>query len=370
MFDGAAVAVTRTNASNALASGKTAKGVATAKASVKKWSKPTTEFKAPGVKFDATPLKGQQKVVWYVPILFAVPIFHAISDSLKSALDKAGVQLQICDGNGNPADWDKCLSQAVQQGAAGIILDGFPPDLVAAGLQNAKQNGVPVILGNFQYPKPSTDKVAYTSLVVPKVAQLVADWIIADSNGKANVLIAETTDSSNNQELIHGTMIPRFKKLCPGCVTSVIGTTTADWSVRLGSETANALLADPGINYFAPEYDGMAPFMTSAAARAGRNDIKVSTFNANLQQMQDLAAGQFIFANVGANIDYLGWAYADQIMRMLLHVAPSQNANVPVRLFTRKNVKNLTITKKAANSGEWYGNVDYHAEFLKLWGLK
>lgn len=346
------------------------KNVARAVAQVKKFSKPTTKWTPPGESFDATSLADQKGTVWYVPILGVVPIFQAISSSLETALENTGLELQVCDGNGNPADWDKCINQAVDQDAAGIIVDGFSPDLVAAAVENATQNDVPVIIGNYGYPEKSTDEVAYTSLVTPKIARLVADWVIADSKGKANILLAETTDSSNTEELIHETMLPHFEKRCPDCEVSLIGSTTADWSTKLGPATATELLQNSDINYFVPEYDGMAPFMTAAAARDGRDDIKVSTFNANLQQMQDLADGDFIYAEVGANIDFLSWAYADQIMRMILDVAPAQNAQVPVRLFTRQNVKSLDITEDAANSGEWYGNVDYHAEFLKLWGLE
>src|SRR6266702_5165279 len=55
-------------------------------------------------------LKG--KTVYYVPLVQFIPGFVVTAATMKTALAKAGMNLQICNGNGQPSAIAACVQQA------------------------------------------------------------------------------------------------------------------------------------------------------------------------------------------------------------------------------------------------------------------
>jgi ribose transport system substrate-binding protein len=143
----------------------------------------------------------------------------------------------------------------------------------------------------------------------------------------------------------------------------------AQWSTNLGPLTQSSLSSDPKITYIIPAYDGMSTFVLPAIRQAGKADsVKVATFNADLDPMQNMAKGNMIGVDVGSHNTYEGWAYADQALRLMTGQDPLKDELVPIRVFTADNVKDLQLTPAAEKSGIWYGQPTYEAEFKKLWG--
>ena len=97
-------------------------GVAKADAMVAQLSAVTSKYPVPATPVSGVPaLKG--KTVYYVPLVAAIPGFAATAVALKGSLAKAGLKLQVCDGQGNPSAIAACVGQATGAGAAGIILE-------------------------------------------------------------------------------------------------------------------------------------------------------------------------------------------------------------------------------------------------------
>ena len=61
-------------------------------------------------------------------------------------------------------------------------------------------------------------------------------------------------------------------------------------------------------------------------------------------------------------------AKADEAYRLILG-QDTVEENIPMRLFTRDNVKDLQLTNAAQSDGSWYGPTTYPADFKKLWGV-
>ena len=327
-------------------------------------------WKAPGPAFDASKAAG--KTVAYIGVDMSIPILQTISGELEQALAKVGAKLDVCDGKGQPTQWKSCADNAVNRKAGAIIVESFPSELIAGSLANAKKAGIPVIDGNNADPKDplleGTD--ARVAFQYSASGRLVSDWVIADSKGKANVLILATSDVPNSKAVVEGGYEAELKEKCPDCKYTTKKVPIAQWSTNLGPLTQSSLSSDPSIDYIIPAYDGMSTFVLPAIRQAGKADkVKVATFNADLDPMQNMAKGNIIYVNVGSHNTYEGWAYADQALRLMTGTKPLEDELVPLRVFTRDNVDDLTLDAAAEKSGEWYGDPTYKTEYPKLWGV-
>jgi ribose transport system substrate-binding protein len=352
-------------------SSKSAAGVAYAKAQLAKYT--ATENVTPtGKPFDAR--KDRGKTVWYIPVISTVPPLETVAADLKSALSKAGVNMVECNGQGTPTGWSGCIAQAISHHPNAIILDSIAPSDVSAGIAAARKAGIPVMVDDAfdpsqpWYPGASAE-VSYDYTLG---ARLTADEVIAKSDGKADVLVIDTSDLSLHRAVTVNGYEYEFHHYCPACrVTVKAITSSADWATGIEPLVSAALTADPGLDYVVAEYDSEAAFAEPAIRAAGRSrTMQIAAYNADLQQMQGLAAGQMIFADVGSDQNSLGWAEADQALRLMAGAAPDRNEATGTRVFVPANVKGLKLTIAGYYSGGWYGNPSsYESKYLALWGL-
>ena len=353
-------------------------GVAHAKANLAKYPNEVS-YPPPGPAFNTSSAAG--KTVEYIGVDMSVPILQTISGQLQEALGHVGAKLFICDGKGNPTEWKRCADQGIARKVAAIIVESFPPELITQSIQAASAAGIPVIDGNNGDPtatgnSDSTQPDAFLKGESARVAFeyslsgiLTADWVIADSNGTAHVLILGTSDVPNTKALINKGMEAEFATYCPGCAVTRKDVPIAQWATGLGPLTQSSLASDPTIKYVMPCFDGMSTFTNPAITQAGKaSTVKVATFNADLDPMKNMAAGNLVTVDVGSQNPYEGWAYADQALRLMTGNPPVANEKVPVRVFDRNNVKGLSLTPDAEKSGIWYGPSTYKQMFLGLWG--
>ncbi len=338
-----------------------------AEAALAKYSGPSV-WKEPGPAFDASKAAGSSVV--YIPLDNSIPIFSVIYPEMEKALNSVGVESSLCDGKSNPTQWASCIQDAAGRGADVIILDSIPSASVAEAVAAAREAGVFIIDGNNGDPEfvpEGTD--ARVSFQYSLSGRLVSDWIIVDSAGDANVLIIQSPEVGNVPDLVGKGYVAELTEKCPTCKVQIVDVAIADWATKLQSTVQAALAADPSINYIIPIFDGASTYVVPAIVAAGAQDrVKVATFNANLDPMKKMAAGESIGVDVGSHNAYEGWAYADQSLRLLSGVDPVVNEFVPLRVFTRDNIGGLQLTPEAERSGEWYGDNSYQDEYKKLWG--
>jgi ribose transport system substrate-binding protein len=91
------------------------------------------------------------------------------------------------------------------------------------------------------------------------VPQLIAaaDWIIADSGGKARVLINMSTDSPSTLSYVAAAQT-EFSAFCPGCRIVINQISSAGFS-RIASSTRSALRKHPDTRYVLPEFEQYLP---------------------------------------------------------------------------------------------------------------
>jgi ribose transport system substrate-binding protein len=343
-------------------------GVTHAKAAVTKAEAESTYPVPTTTLSGVSALKG--KTVYYVPITQQAPQFATTAAGLKQALSAAGVSLQVCNGNSNPSQVSACISQATGAKAGAIITDSIPYGLAANALSAAQAKGIPVIITDqvADPTHPASKTLAY--LYDPGATQLaeVADWIIADSAGKAKVLINESTDSPSTIAYVAAAQ-KEFKTYCSGCTVVINKISSANFSL-IASSTSSALLSNPGIGYVVPEFEQYLQPTTGGIQQSGKKaSIKVVTSAAQIDSLQELKAKQ-LAAAAGQSSGYQGWVDADAALRLMLKQPVAVPATtVPTRLFTSNNIDSLSLTDAAQTSGAWYGSTSYQQAFQKQWGV-
>jgi ribose transport system substrate-binding protein len=323
-------------------------------------------WKEPGPAFDASKAKG--KKVMYIGVDASIPIVKTIYDAMKEAGAQVGVDVQQFDGKGQVAEFNRGIETAISQKYDAITLLAIPSGLVSGAIADAKKAGIPVVQVQEHDPgSPLADGVVgQVTFCYSCAGKLIADFVIADSGGKANGTIFISKDVSNGTDEEKG-MRDEFAELCPGCKFESQNVAVADWNTKLGTLTRSTLTSKPDTGYLLALYDGMTIPIVPAVAQAGKaGKVKVVSFNATPSVMKEMANGDTMAGDVGGANVWFGWGLADQVFRVLAGEQPVEDENIPLRMFTKENLGDIDLSK---DESTWYGSVDFRGEYKKLWGL-
>lgn len=327
------------------------------------------EFTAPGPEFDGSAIAG--KTVYFIPATLQVPVLNVIGEHLTDALGKLDATVQICDGKANPADISSCVAQAIGANAGAVVSAGITPEFAPAAFTDLQAAGIPWVQG-LTAPAGDGDpaQVAYVTENQVLLQQWSTNWVIADSNAKANVLVIKLVDTPATTLWADAGILATYEDGCADCVVEVIEINSGQLD-RLQSLISSTLVANPDITYIQSQFDQFLPAVTQGIQSAARDDITIASVDGFLATLQDMEAGGNIASAVAYNKAALGWYLADAAARMAAGQPAVQNLEFPYRrAFNESNVGDLTLTPEAEASGEWFGDADYQAGFLELWGVK
>jgi ribose transport system substrate-binding protein len=310
-------------------------------------------------------LKG--KTFYYIPLIQFIPGFVVTAATMKTALASVGAKLQVCNGNAQPAAIASCVSQASGAGAAGIIADSIPYGMAENAFNAATAKGIPVIIAD-QYPPSgtkNTNSVSYVEGVTNQPTQ-IAWWMIADSAGKANAIIAEEADSPSSIQYVTDSL-DIYKQSCPAC-TVTVKQITASTTALIASATSSALLQNPNATYYYTEFEDSLQATVQGIQQSNKTDISLSVAGGSVNGLGLLKGNTQVKAVVAVDQAYAGWALTDEILRMATKTGPA-NETFPSRLFTKDNIGTIQVTNAAQASGAWFGDSSYQSSFEKLWGV-
>jgi ribose transport system substrate-binding protein len=361
---GSPAAVGASGSSSATASG----GTAAAVAAVAKYRE--------GVSPDANipALQGVQqlrgKTVMYMPIALTVPFFQAAIHGLTDSLGAVGVTLQTCDAKANPSAAAACLDQAVKQHVGAVVTDSVPQAFAAQAFAALEAANIPVVTVDNGEGTSSATQAFVGGPASSLQSALTADWVIADSKGKADVLLLEIVDSPASKSYVEDGALPEFKKQCPDCTVTVEKSTTSDLQ-NVPSLISTALVRDPNINYVYAEFDIDVPAVVQGLQTGSAGSkVKVVSTTGVLTSLQLIASGQHQVADVAQNGDEEGWAAADQAFRLMLGQPARTGVNGSIRIFDATNITSLQLTAENAASGAFFGKNSYRDDYLTAWGAK
>ena len=290
-----------------------------------------------------------------------------VNKGIEEAVAVIGWKVQTIDGKGNLAGQTAAFEQAIALKPDGIILNGADAVSLSGPIKAADAAGIKVVgwhVGGGQLSDPPV----FANIVSDPIAtsKIAAKYVIAQTNGKANVVIF--TDSTYQIAVDKARAMEEEIKACKTCkVLEFVDTPLAETSTRMGplitnlkqkyGDEMNWLM---GINdlYF----DFGSPALKAIGVAPEGPPLSVSAGDGSESAYARIRDGQYQAATIPEPLNLHGWLAIDEMNRALAGEKPSGYA-LHIYLVTKDNI--------AADGGP--NNVfdpdnGYRDEYKKIWG--
>jgi ribose transport system substrate-binding protein len=324
----------------------------------------------PGKPFDAKKATG--KTIFTIQENSTNPFTNTIVAGMKDVADRIGIKLVDYPNQGERTQWIQGIQQAISQKVDVIVLLGgtIGPVYFQEQAAAADRAGIPIVtvVDRDLTQDAEPDTAARVGQPYAEAARLDADWIIKQTQCRANVLVL------TSNELIAGDINSKaaqdeFDKYCgEGCTTRFVNIPLSQWATKIGTTTQSEVSANPDLNYVFPLYDAMSQFVVPAIQLGGGTTrVKVATFNGTPGILRTIQTGDTVEMIVGENEIHLGYAAMDQAMRLMTGVAPIGDGDygIPLRVFDDSNVDETGVPPEY---GVGYGR-QWRDGFLQAWGV-
>lgn len=325
-------------------------------------------FKAPGDPFDAKQCAAGKKML-SIPNSSANPFLKGIIDRMKKVGSDVGLQVVEWENQGQPSQWVQGFEYAIREKFNIIdLISGIAPETVDPQVKAAKAAGVKVMTSHFYDPsfKQHPDVSSSLTIGFNEVGKILANWAIANTDGKANILTIVSREVPPTIPLTAG-IDSVLKENCPNCkIVQEINVGVTEWATKIQPAVQAALQANPNINVIIPIYDSMSQFVVPATRLTGKmGQVKVATFNGTPFVLDYISQGS-VDMNIGESLDWIAYATVDGHLRDACGMKSPTALNVPFYIFDKNNIAEAG---KPAKFDTGYGNA-YVSGFRKLWGLE
>ena len=286
---------------------------------------------------------------------------------VEEAAKAIGWTVRVLDGQGTQAGMSSAMDQAVTLKADGIIIGGFDPATVKAGVDAAKAAKIPVIgwhAAATSGPQPDLGLFSNVTTLRADVSKISADWVIVDSKGVGGVVVF--TDKSipfahgKSDEIVAelktcaSLKLLKYSDIPIGNDTSTrVQTETAALLAKFGKSWTHSVSINGGL-YVTP----MAAALRAAGKKGTDFPHNVGAGDGSADEYQRIAAGQYQSVTVPEPLTMQGWQIVDEFNRAFAGQAASGYVPV-VHLVTKANVGKSTV---------WDPQNGYRTEYKKIWG--
>jgi ABC-type sugar transport system substrate-binding protein len=265
----------------------------------------------------------------------------------------------------DPQSPGAAMQQAVDGGADYIAVSGQTTDILGTALESAMSAGIPVI------DMYSTDEIGgedngiYANIGSPEYSRasypLLADLIISDSGGDANVLVVSVPDFAI-LTVATDAINEHFAANCPDCSVQALDLSITDLTGgTVASQVVSTIQSNPDIEYVYVTFGDLATGLPEALSSADLGDVKLVGHVPNPEQLQSLADGTS-FAWIPLPRPESGWAAVDAMVRLAVgqEIDQAQHEVLPIEIWTSDNVPTPVE--------EFEGPEGYQDQFTALWG--
>ena len=270
-----------------------------------------------------------------------------------------GWTVRTIDGQGDPATWNKGIQSAVAAKANGIVLAAVPPMLVGDALEKAAAAKITVVSVFNPLPAKKDNVFAYVRPVHADQGKLAADWVAVDSQGKGKVILVSDKVFPELLERVNGFTAELAK--CEDCkIVETVDSTIAEMAQRLPGAIAAALSRHPDAEYVISPFDSNGFFASEGVRQAGKaGKVKVASYEGDPQAIAAIRDGKYAMT-IADPAEWMGWQATDELVRAFA-AQPAADTPVAYRLIEKDN---------APTTAGWMGDVDFRAEYKRLWGLQ
>lgn len=341
--------------------------VADAKAYVAEASQPNPQWTGP----TTGPTAQAGKTIVYVSADQRNGGVLGVSKGVEEAGGLIGWTVRVIDGQGSVSGRSAALQQAIALNPDGIILGSVDASEQAEAIKQAAAAGIKIVgWHSTATAGPSADFPIFTNITTDplEVAKAAADFVVADSDGKAGVVIF--TDSVYAVAIAKSDAMADVIRACATCkLLSIEDTPLAEASTRM-SPLTNALLQRYGDDWTYSltindlPIDFMAPALQSAGKAADGFPRNASAGDGSEAAFQRIQQNYYQYATVAEPLRLHGWQAIDEMNRAFADAQPSGYV-VPVHLFLPQNA-----TQDGGDRFVFDPDNGYTDAYKQIWGVK
>jgi ribose transport system substrate-binding protein len=320
------------------------------------------------------PAKG--KSVWWLSCGLQVPDCALPASAGQEAAKKLGIDMRVANGNLNVGGgFVSAMKTAMAAKPDGIVLHGVDCNLLVAPLQEAKREGIKILLmetppckgnpGDLYEDMNYAPDIPNTDVYEQYWGKLGAEYIIAKTEGKAKVIDSQGTDS----------VFPNFDigfreamKKCSGCeIVDTVKFVAADqvpngpWVQRFRT----SLTKNPDANAVFIPSDGMSTAVGGnvAAFTANPKLVVVTGGSGTGPGMDAVRDGKQTAVGAAHDASWMAYAAMDTMNR-LIQDKPVVTQGVGAG---RSADKDHNVPDKPGTP--YQSPVDWKSAYDKLWGV-
>jgi ribose transport system substrate-binding protein len=306
-----------------------------------------------------TPQKGA--LLYFIGCDQSIPGCVAQVHGFEEGAKAAGYETKVCDAKFEIANFQNCMNQAVQADPAAIVNNARPQSDAPEAYKKAHEAEIPVI-GQFtaEEPEPKEGNAGEVGYVCEHEAEILANQIVAESGGEANVAIFADTVYQCNQQRAAG--LENVLSECEGCTFTVEQFSAATAQTDLPPLFQSTIQGNPDLEWIVSA-PGFAGSLAAASIReSGKSgEISVGTFDGEEPELELLRQKEIVKLDVLSGIYENGWCVVDLISRLLAgEPVPGNIENPTQQALTQENVP---------AEGSFEGAEGYEEQFKKLWGV-
>lgn len=336
--------------------------VAAARAAVARYAGPQTHWEGPtsGPK----PKPGQYIV--YLSGDEQNDISHEYGVYMGDAARSLGWRFTVIDGKGSPTGWLAGFNQAIALKPDGIAIFADAKSLQGP-IGTSVARHIPVVglhAASLPGPQPALNLFVDIEEDPRDIGRAQADWVIADSNGAARVVIVTHNEYAIAKTKSDATMAAI--KACPGCkvldyvnfpaseAASRMPQLTTSWVQRFGLPLYVTSVGDN-------DFDFAVPALRSAGIPTAKANLVGS--DGNRSAYARIRAGLYQTATVAEPIELEAYQAIDELNRALNNAPPSGFVQPPY-LVTRANVN-----REGGEKDIFVPANHYKEHYLRIWGV-
>ncbi|WP_382309817.1 sugar ABC transporter substrate-binding protein [Herbiconiux sp. UC225_62] len=289
----------------------------------------------------------------------------AEANETKQIAESLGWTVDMLDGKLDPTVSNQLLKQAAQTGVDGIIDISADPNLMADAMAVVAEKNIPFVL-TAQVPTDADVAGVDTYLGSDPVkgGEDIADWIIADSDGAANVLLLDLPGYYSAETRI-ATVASKLASDCPDCTVDTADIPVQTMGTSLAPLVTSRLQQNPDTTYLVSPDDCCLSFVYQGIQQANKTgNVNVVSVQGFPDQLANVASGT-LAADLSTPILYESWLSVDSLGRLMSGLPTEKFWVMPQRLWTTANIDDAS--DDVYESG-WNLDFDYEAMFQKLWG--
>lgn len=251
-----------------------------------------------------------------------------------------GWKVELVDGKADPAVYNSQLRAAAAANVDAVALFGVDCSVVKASIEAVQAAGVKVYGGNAldcddrfspggtplfdEHLRFEKNLISYEQYMSTFVGPAIADWVIAKTNGHAEVILMRQNDNAT-LHMVGDAQAARLAK-CGGCVVHEVPFTLADlFGGELQGKAAAALQRYPNADVVMVPADSAITLGVGAAVdqarQSGRDGLLLTGNEGVPSSIALIRKGTQSYA-VGRPLTWTGWAAADGLNRLFAGVEP------------------------------------------------